>query len=925
LLVPLVSALPVNAAVGPAEFCGPGSGSNASPCVITPTDATHLRIDGPFVAGPFYEYKKIVFNPGDEITLDAGGCVQTGGLGDTWKRFVNPRGDDSGFPDGKYWGWVTIPGAVFSDNPNKVVNQLPFSSFLGGAQHNSFRIPPNLKLPPNATRSLNLTIGYKDGDYSDNSYLRHDNGNDNQCALDRDGGNAWVNVSVRHGVTGPWPATHPLPFDLVQTDLDSNLMFKNPVWGWQSNGSPIDSSGNFYQACHEHPVPELCTSQAVSEDHLGWNLLELGGLCGGDPPLPHVNWFDVTYTGNIEWDEWAKELDLGDDDYNLKLRTDNLTGPGTGPAGATKGNPDFVKLEFDSDETVDHYQHQPWWRHFRDSVSHPGTPDTPEGLINGHFAVVVGLMGIDAVHDPGGAEIHPVHVLAIRESAPGSVDPANDSWAIFARNWGNEGECGSQQHYLDLNRITIDLPRPDGVPAGAAATLVGNNDFRAHGTDKYPDLNNTDAGMQVIFTLPNGPDKPWEAGELHLNWTGAAPAAAPASAPQAVSTPNTAARPAAPDEEPDPNEPEAKLRAIFDGMTPEQQQTAREMFARFRPPPVEDAETVGPARLTNVAPPVPTSVPTVSHAPDPLATQRRHAQFQSLCAATGGNLPTQPTWCAMLNQPPVTTLRTTGGTAGPDGWLSTPVTATLTAFDATGSGIDHTEYSYDGQTWTPYTGPFTLPDGTYAFAYRSQDNKGNLEETRQQAFKIDTRAPVITINQPAATPYPHSSTLTLDYGVTDGPAAGLGAGSGVASVRATMDGSTTLAGHGLASGQTINLLTELPAGTHTFTVEATDTVAHTAATSVTVNIVVTPESIEEDVRQFHNSGDINSAVIAASLLAQLEVAETAWNLGNCLAANAAYAVFRTQVHTLSGIAITPTAANILIDDANYLIAHCGKP
>ena len=31
--------------------------------------------------------------------------------------------------------------------------------------------------------------------------------------------------------------------------------------------------------------------------------------------LPHVNWFDVTYTGQIFWEEWAKELDFGDDDY----------------------------------------------------------------------------------------------------------------------------------------------------------------------------------------------------------------------------------------------------------------------------------------------------------------------------------------------------------------------------------------------------------------------------------------------------------------------------------------------------------------------------------------------------------------------------------------------------------------------------------
>ena len=83
---------------------------------------------------------------------------------------------------------------------------------------------------------------------------------------------------------------------------------------------------------------------------------------------------------------------------------------------------------------------------------------------------------------------------------------------------------------------------------------------------------------------------------------------------------------------------------------------------------------------------------------------------------------------------------------------------------------------YDGVNWTTYTGPFVLPDGVYTFYYRSQDKKGNLEGTKQQSFKIDTLPPVITITQPAAGNYTHSSTLTLNYTVTDGPASGLGAG-----------------------------------------------------------------------------------------------------------------------------------------------------
>jgi hypothetical protein len=108
-------------------------------------------------------------------------------------------------------------------------------------------------------------------------------------------------------------------------------------------------------------------------------------------------------------------------------------------------------------------------------------------------------------------------------------------------------------------------------------------------------------------------------------------------------------------------------------------------------------------------------------------------------------------------------------------------------------------------------------------------------------------------------------------------------------------------------------------------VEATDKVAHTGTTSVTIAIIVTPQSIEEDVRQFHHSGDIPSDAVTLTLLTQLELAETAWNLGDCIASSTIYAAFITQVHTLSGIMITPAAAQILIDDARYLIDHCGTP
>jgi hypothetical protein len=923
LVLPAAVVAPVHAAPAadaPVSCGANSSSSHGAACTITPVDATDTRIDQPFVAGPSYEYSSIVFQPGDQITLNAGGCVQTGGAGATWKRYVNPSGSSSGTPDGLYWAWVTIPGAFFTDNPAQPVTHVPFDQFALGTKHSFFI--PKLDAPSDATQHLDLILGYTDDQYDDNGYYDHDDGNDDQCALDHDGGSAWVTVGVQHGVAGPMPAVHPKPFDLVPTAYDSNLLFKNPAWGWQVNHGTVATDGDYVNCVFHSPTP--CQSQATTFDHIGWDLWgALGGivgkgLCGEDAitganAAGHLNWFDATYTGQIHWDEWSGNV-FGDDDYNMLLTTPNYQG--TGPAGTTASNTDAIKLEFDSDETIDNFDQQPWWSrlHYYVDLNDRATIDH---FVEGHDAVVTGLVGLDTEHGAA-SEVHPVHVLAIREQAPGSVDPANDSWAIFARNWGNEGECGSQQHYLDASTITIDLPRPGGISPTAVAKPIGDNTFYAHGTNTGPAIHPSTGGVQVSFTLPNGADKPFEVGEVHLNWTGAVAAARPAPAQPAV-----AAHTVRPADEGDDGDAEAVLADIWAAMTPAQQQTAGAFFDQMRPHTRLDSSAVA-TTVSTTAPPMPTSVPTVSSAPNLVANQRIHAQFEALCAATDGNLPTQPGWCQELNQPPVTTLTTTGGTPGPNGWLTTPVTATLTAHDASGSGISRTEYSYDNQNWTTYTGPFTLPDGTYSFSYRSQDNKSNLEGTRQQSFKIDTKPPTVTITQPTAGPYTHSSTLTLAFGADDGPTSGLGAGSGVASVTSTMDGASTVGGHGLGNGQAINLLRELPLGSHTFTVAATDNVGHATSKAVTFTIIVTPDSIEDDVRQFYRSGDIANASIEHTLLTDLDVAKAAWPTSICLAASA-YRIFITDVQLLKGTFVSATAARILTDDANYLIAQCGQP
>jgi hypothetical protein len=175
--------------------------------------------------------------------------------------------------------------------------------------------------------------------------------------------------------------------------------------------------------------------------------------------------------------------------------------------------------------------------------------------------------------------------------------------------------------------------------------------------------------------------------------------------------------------------------------------------------------------------------------------------------------------------------------------------------------------------------------------------------------------PTITIIQPAPTKYLHSDVLTLNYSEAD-------TGCGVGSVTPRLDGLTVLDGHGLLSGQAISLLTELAPGDHTFTVNAADNVGGTSSASVSFTIIVTPDSIKDDVGQFGESGAINNRGIAKSLLAKLDAAAAARARGSCATADNIYQAFINELQAQSGKHVDAAAAAIMITDAQYLIAHC---
>ncbi len=208
--------------------------------------------------------------------------------------------------------------------------------------------------------------------------------------------------------------------------------------------------------------------------------------------------------------------------------------------------------------------------------------------------------------------------------------------------------------------------------------------------------------------------------------------------------------------------------------------------------------------------------------------------------------------------------------------------------------------------------------GTYVVTYDAVDTCGNPAEqvTRTVEVRMDDTPPAITIVQPTASDYPHSGTLTVEYSVTDE------GGSGLDSYTVLLDGSTTLAGHGLESGQVIDLLTELALGPHTFTINATDKAGNASSSSVTFTLVVTADSVKQDVNQFLYDGKIKNAGLANSLLANLNAAGKAFAKGDCKTSANIYNAFINAVTAQTGKGIDATAAAIMIADAQYLIDHC---
>jgi len=512
------------------------------------------RIDQPDVTKARTTYPSVTFKKYDEVIVRGGGCLDTGGIipriNRTWKRYVNPTGRDT---DRLYHGRISVPGATAGlvrissiEGQHLVVNKFPVHDDGSAAV---------------------LQLGYEDEPdrYGDNKYdSKHDDGTQKQCALANDpdvkDGKAWLEITIKHHdnpfAVSPRNPIPRAPLDLWWEAVDENYLPLNPDW-WthqhtDANASPPEPrhpNSNEKKGCDRFREKGGMLVNGMSRQCTTWdpdvdkaNIKSLFCYLASLPSSAikgHANWAAVTYKGQIYFDVANNGLNNGglleghgpieDGDYDWLLVTEEDRGLSTGSVEDSKRAVDKDRLpkgvnalgmEFSSRETIDQFGETGWWHDFRKKVD--GNTDDARKLVWGKDAIVIGLIGFDNEHGAyatgARVELHPVWGLAIRD------DNNKDEviWAIFARNWGNEGSCsngwdktGSNwQHYLPLreNKMTFFLP---GALTDSSVVTPMFPPANPDGSPRY-ELKRMPDGILLTIDLGEPEAKKLFWGELHI-------------------------------------------------------------------------------------------------------------------------------------------------------------------------------------------------------------------------------------------------------------------------------------------------------------------------------------------------------------------------------------------------------------------------
>jgi len=314
------------------------------------------------------------------------------------------------------------------------------------------------------------------------------------------------------GVVGP-SGTPDKAFNLVWKTSDLNGLPHNPLWGAQIPTSSKLPPPPTPKDCVREPDGLPCTDQKTAQDTPGFPNIAICGVILASHIHGHVNWMPAEYTGALAWwnfaDDWDYNFALVPGDYQGLTAYNNELG-----SSAARR---FIELEFDSREASDRFGTE-WWRNFHGAVEKFDdqatqmllSPDDPNRLPQ---AVAVGLFGLDCEHDCR-SELHPLYGIAIETQDR----PDDNVWAIYVRNWGNEGFCSQYEHQVDFtgNRITLFLPRQS---TGIFTIDRQRTKFAAAAGIEFPSIAQVKGkGTAVTFTLPPAAQHGTAELILHLTW-----------------------------------------------------------------------------------------------------------------------------------------------------------------------------------------------------------------------------------------------------------------------------------------------------------------------------------------------------------------------------------------------------------------------
>jgi hypothetical protein len=296
-----------------------------------------------------------------------------------------------------------------------------------------------------------------------------------------------------------------------------------------------------------------------------------------------------------------------------------------------------LHVEFDSDETIDHFN-SPEWNLFHQTVD-SGNKTLAEQYFDGE-TILTGMFSVDGEHDMK-AELHPLFALATNR-ANFENNTADEVWLMFVRNRGDEGFCSSQLWDSGLEDYTFHLRWLSGM----TGVQVNWSKTQFEGTDgtSGPVVSvimppSPDAGVYVKFHLGPSSSAPFIDGALHLDWTGTPVTTAIAG--QRIARRLLTSRPLPPIKtafaEQD-NEAEQKLEASLAHLPPQTQQQIQKARATIAPVrlAMHPLPPGAPAQIITARPQVRLAVRlhAIKAGPATRKLQRDAAVIHAVCSAT---------------------------------------------------------------------------------------------------------------------------------------------------------------------------------------------------------------------------------------------------------------------------------------------------